>query len=146
MAYPNSQRVRKIDWFSNMYWSDEKTAYDQIIENPETHLLSQRQLFSEEGGVLGLLTQLTVMGGSVAALLVYKPSYTKYLLQGNLRFYEWLSLAAVGVTSYRAGYYLGYTLFGDSSKLHAHWAAFHYQKTQNRFEGRINLMKAPKMF
>ena len=146
MAYPVSNRFRKLDGFSNWYFSDTKTSTDDIINEPERFLLTQEDVFSAEGGYFGVILQAATIAGGVAAALAYRPSIASNFLRGSMPFQEWLILGGTGVVSYRLGYWLGYTLAGEQNRLNNHFTAFHFQKAQNRFEGRVNLMKAPKMF
>ena len=146
MSSPTLNRFRKSDFLSKFYWSDDKSAFDKIIENPESQLLTQDQLFEEEGGYASVFAHVATIGLAYAGLFMYKPNLARYFIKGNLRFHEWLAIGATGAAAYRVGYGLGVNTFGDASRVNAHWAAFYWQKSQNRFEGRVNLMKAPKMF
>ena len=146
MAYPTSNRFRKIDFFTNMYFSENKTPYDDIINDPERFLMNQEDVFAAEGGYFGTMLQVATMGGGIAALLAYKPKIATNFLRGNMSFCQWLMVLGTGLLTYRLGYALGYSIAGEPTRLNNHFTAYHFQKTQNRFEGRINLMKAPMMF
>ena len=146
MDYGTPTRTRHFDWFSTKYFYSNRTAYDEIIHNAEHHLLTQNGLFDAEGGYLGLLTQLAVMAGGFAALVYYRPGIYKCLMNGNLKFCQWGAIGASSFLTYRLGYWAGYSLFGEGKKVNNHFAAYHWQKTQNRFDGRINLVKAPMSF
>ena len=146
MAYPTSVRFRGLDKISNKFWSFERSPYDEIIDNPERYLLTQSQLFDAEGGFTGLLIQLSTIGGIVGGLFATKPCLRRNFYGGHLYFQGWVVLAAAGFVGYRLGYWLGHTIAGDSSKVENHFAAFYWQKTQNRYDGRISLMKAPMTF
>ena len=146
MAYSHSQRIRKTDSMTNLFYNFSANSYDQIIEEPELYLLSQNDLFSAEGGYAGLAIQLGIMGAAFAGLFTGRPKVAKYFLRGSMRFNEWAMLAATGFLSYRFGYWMGHTIAGDSCKINHHFAAFYLQKTINRYDGRVALMKKPMMF
>ena len=143
MAYSNSARFRGIDRFTNWYYSHEKTAYDDLIDDPERYLLSQEDVFDAEGGYAGALINFATIAGSLGILFTVQPHLARYFMRGSLRFNEWALIGGTGILSYRLGYFLGYTLTGDIDRLNHHYAAYHLIKTQNRYEGRINLMKKP---
>ena len=144
--YQNPERIRKLDPFAKFYWSDERCVYDRVIDNPEGHLLTQSDLYDEEGGIMNVLTQVGVIGLAYAGILMYQPALAKTFLKGNFTFYNWLLFSSAGAVGYRLGYELGVASFGNSEKVNGHWAAFYYLKTQNRFNGRTTLMKAPRLF
>ena len=146
MAYANSSRYRSLDKFSNRYWSFERSAFDEIIDDPERYLLTQNELFEAEGGYGGAFLQLATVSGLVGGLFALKPCMRNHFINGHLSFAGWVALATTGFIGYRVGYWLGHTIAGDSDKVNHHYAAYIWQKTQNRFDGRINLMKAPMTF
>ena len=146
MAYAHSQRIRKTDPMTSFYYNFSHNSYDQIIEEPELYLLSQSDLFSAEGSYAGLAVQLGVMGAALAGLFTARPQIAKYFLKGSLRFNEWALIAGTGFISYRFGYWLGHTIAGDSDRINHHYAAFYLQKSINRYDGRVSLMKKPMMF
>ena len=139
-------RFRYVDYWHSRFLnqsSDQSRASDEIINEPERHLLTQNDLFAAEGGALGLLAQVGVVGVSFATLFVVRPKLLTYLKNAQLRAGEWTLLAGTGFVGYRVGYTLGNTFFGDADKVNNHWQAYFYQKQLNRFEGRQILTKAP---
>ena len=146
MFYPTSSRFRPIDSFTNWFWNVERCGYDEIISDPERFLLTQRQLFDAEGGYTGLTIQLATILGSFSALFAFRRALPRLFLQGHLKSNEWLWIAGTGFTSYKLGYWLGHKFAGDSKKIDYHYAAFYWQKTQNRFDGKRTLLKKPSMY
>ena len=139
-------RFRYVDYWHSRFLNSTSEASrpaDEIISEPERHLLTQDQLFAAEGGAAGLLAQVGVIGVSFAALFVFRPKLLTYLKNAQLRAGEWTLLAGTGFAGYHLGYSLGHTFFGDSQKVNNHWLAYFYQKQLNRFEGRQILTKAP---
>ena len=142
-------RFRYVDYWHSRFLnqsSDQSRASDEIISEPERHLLTQNDLFAAEGGALGLLAQVGVVGVSFATLFVVRPKLLTYLKNAQLRAGEWTLLAGTGFVGYRVGYTLGNTFFGDADKVNNHWQAYFYQKQLNRFEGRQILTKAPSNY
>ena len=142
-------RFRPIDnWhsrFLNTSFEQSRPA-DEIINEPERHLLTQNELFAAEGGVVGLATQIGVIGLSFAALFAYRPSLLAYLRNAQLRAGEWTLLVGTGYVGYTVGYKVGNSFFGDAQKVNNHWLAYFYQKQLNRFEGRQILTKPPSNY
>ncbi len=139
-------RFRYVDyWHSRFLNADSASAKaaDEIINNPEKHLLTQEDLFAAEGGYAGFAVQLGVIGLGFATLFAFRPKLLSYLKNSQLRATEWTLLAGTGFLSYRIGYNVGTNLAGDSQKLNNHWIAYFYQKQLNRFEGRQILTKPP---
>ena len=142
-------RFRYVDYWHSRFLnqsSDQSRASDEIINEPERHLLTQNDLFAAEGGALGLLAQVGVVGVSFATLFVVRPKLLTYLKNAQLRAGEWTLLAGTGFVGYRVGYTLGNTFFGDADKVNNHWQDYFYQKQLNRFEGRQILTKAPSNY
>ena len=139
-------RFRYVDYWHSRFLnstSEQSKAADEIINEPERHLLTQDALYAAEGGISGLLTQVGVMGVSFAALFVLRPKLLAYLRNSQLRAGEWTLLSGTGFAGYHLGYHLGATFFGQAEKVNNHWLAYFYQKQLNRFEGRQILSKAP---
>jgi len=137
-------RFRHIDyWHFRFLNADSQSAADEIINEPERHLLSQSDLYAAEGGILGVAAQLGVIGAGFVALFAFRPKYLSYLRNAQLRSHEWLALGATAFVSYRVGYQFGAKAFGDAQKVNNHWMAYFYQKQLNRFEGRQILSKRP---
>ena len=142
-------RFRYVDYWHSRFLSSssqESKAADEIINEPERHLLSQNDLFAAEGGAAGVATQIGVIGVSFAALFVVRPKLFTYLKNAQLRANEWTLLLGTGFVGYRLGYTLGNTFIGDAEKVNNHWQAYFYQKQLNRFEGRQILSKAPSNY
>ena len=137
-------RFRYIDyWHFRFLNADNQSAADEIINQPESHLLTQDALFAAEGGVLGLAAQVGVIGLGFAALFSFRPKLLTYLRNAQLRSSEWILVGGTAFVSYRLGYQFGASAFGDSTKVNNHWLAYFYQKQLNRFEGRQILSKRP---
>ena len=142
-------RFRYVDYWHSRFLnasSQESRAADEIINEPERHLLSQNDLYAAEGGFTGVLAQVGFVGVSFAALFVARPKLLTYLRNAQLRASEWTLLAGTGFVGYRVGYHFGNTFFGDAEKVNNHWLAYFYQKQLNRFEGRQILTKAPSNY
>ena len=137
-------RFRYIDYWHFRYINaDQQTSADEIINEPERHLLSQDALFAAEGGALGVAAQLGVIGLGFAVLFAARPKYLTYLRNAQLRSSEWAIFGATAFVTYRLGYQFGAQAFGDANKVNNHWLAYFYQKQLNRFEGRQILSKRP---
>ena len=76
-------RFRYVDyWHFNQIESSNKVineAADEIINNPEKHLLTQSELLAAEGGVGGLLVQIGTVGVGLGALFAARPRILTYL-------------------------------------------------------------------
>ena len=59
---------------------------------------------------------------------------------------EWFWIGTTVYMTHKVGLWLGSALFGDKQKLHAHWMAYQYVKTCNRYEGRQILKKKPMFY
>ncbi|CAI2383267.1 unnamed protein product [Moneuplotes crassus] len=143
MAYSNSNRFRPIDKFTNYFWNDEKTSTDDLINDPERFLLTQDGVFDAEGGYTGAFIHFSVLAGGIAALFAFRPTLATYFMKGSLRFNEWALIGGTGILSYQLGYWTGVSTFGDAHRLENHYAAYTLVKSQNRYEGRTNLLKKP---
>ena len=143
-------RFRYVDYWHFRFLNDQDAAAtkaaDEIIEAPEKHLLTQEQLFEAEGGYLGVAAQAGTIGAGLAILFMAQPRLLTYLKHAQLRPTEWALLGATSFVSYRVGYCVSSTMFGDHKKVNHHWMAYFFQKQQNRFEGRQILTKAPKFY
>ena len=141
---------RYVDyWHFRHLNSDDKStarAADDIINEPERHLLTQHQIFDAEGGYSGLAAQAGTIAIGLATLFAVRPKILTYLKNAQLRPFEWLVLGGTTFVSYQAGYSLGNNFFGDSQKVSNHYMAYFYQKQLNRFEGRQILTKPPKAY
>ena len=80
------------DGFNNV--SDVNDAADEIISQPDKHLLNQDDLFKAQGGfnTVGLALGAVTFG----TLLVFAgaPRTASHFRNGQLNFYEWLCLGS----------------------------------------------------
>lgn len=101
-------RFRYVDyWHFRHLNAESQTAADEIINEPERHLLTQNDLYAAEGGILGVAAQLGVMGVGFAVLFAFRPKYLTYLRNAQLRSNEWLALGLTSFVTYRLGYQFG---------------------------------------
>lgn len=139
-------RFRYVDYWHSRFLNsstEQSRAVDEIINEPERHLLSQKDLFAAEGGVVGVFAQIGFIGATLATLFVVRPKLVTYLRNSQMNAGEWICLAGTGFIGYRLGYNFANTFFGDAEKVNNHWTAYFYQKQLNRFEGRQILSKRP---
>ena len=141
MQYGTGSRFRNLGGVFKSHFGNE--AASEIIENPQSHLLTQEQLFEAEGGVGGVFFQLAFIGASFAGVAAYCPRTFKYLARGNATFANWFTVGATAYVAHRIGYVFGATTCGDYEKVNNHFMAFTYQRALNRMEGTDVLMKAP---
>ena len=73
---------------------------DEIIEDPEKHLLTQKELLAAEGGATGLLTQVGAVLVGHAVLFAMRPTTLTYLRRAQLRPLEWALVGGVSLFSY----------------------------------------------
>ena len=89
-------------------------AADEIISQPDRHLLNQNDLFSAQGGfsTVGLALGATAFG----TLLVFAgaPRTAAHFRNGSLGFYEWALLGGSAAFSYGTGKWIGTRTFGDA--------------------------------
>lgn len=141
-----SGKYRFVNQWYYWGWEDSNAtndAADEIIRTPDRHLLSQEALFNAQGGwaTVGLSLGLTAFG----TLLVFggSPRTSAHWRMGNCSFQEWACLLSSGVFWYCGGQMLGNRVFGEHQRLRNHWMAYTFVKSQNRYEGRRILTKAP---
>ena len=142
-------RLRAVDFWHSRFMSSEtptSLAADEIIDAPEKHLLTQKDLFWAEGGILGTATQIGLIVGGFALLQNRQPHLFNLLRTAKLGPNEWLILGGTGYVSYKLGYWSGMRVFGDAQKVRNHWVAYYFVKEQNRFDGRQILSKKPKTY
>ena len=142
-------RFRPLDYFHSRYSSSDSwvmKAADEIIEHPETHLIPQDEVFWAEGGPMGLIVQLGAVAGGLAGLMFFKPHYLKYFWNAQLRPMEWVWIGLTSYMCHKVGVWAGASVFGDRQKLRAHWMAYAYVKSCNRFEGRRICSKKPMFY
>ena len=123
--------------------SESNDAADQIIESPDRFLLNQEEVFNAQGGYQTLA--LALFGGALGMATVFGSSarMATYFKNGQLKAAEWLCLGGAATIGYTGGNFIGVSAFGESQRLHNHWMAYHFVKTQNRYEGYNVLSKAP---
>ena len=93
-----------------------------------------------------LMFQLGLTLGGAGAACAMNPRMLTYFKNGQLRFYDWLMLGGASTFGYMAGQRIGPMVFGDSQRVHNHWMAYTFVKSQNRFEGRHLLCNAPSYY
>ena len=118
-------------------------AADEIIAQPDRFLMNQASLFEAEGGSMSLMFQLGMTLAGAGAACAINPRMLNYFKNGQLRFMEWALLGGASGAGYVAGQRVGTMAFGDAQAVHNHWMAYTFVKSQNRFEGRHILCKAP---
>ena len=134
----------------NQYYADgfeavtaSNDAADEIIDSPDRHLLSQEELFAAQGGftTVGLALGATAFG--TLAIFVGAPRTAAHFRTGNMTFLEWACLGTSSLFWYGSASVAGQYAFGDYQRVRNHWMAYTFVKSQNRFEGRRILTKAP---
>jgi len=118
-------------------------AADEIISQPDRHLLSQSALFDAEGGwsTFGLAMGCAATGA--LAVMSANPRIAIHLKNGQLTFMDWLALGGASSASFFVGNQVGISSFGDRQRYQNHWMAYTFVKAQNRFQGRRILTNAP---
>ena len=142
-------RFKYVDYMHFRYLNgDDATARaaDEIISNPEKHLLTQHEIFAAEGGVSGQAVQAGSVAIGLLALFTIRPRLLIYLKNAQLRPLEWLTIGTTALVSFNVGQHAGAFFVGDAQKLRNHWMAYYFVKQNNRFEGRQILSKAPKFY
>ena len=118
-------------------------AADEIIAQPDRHVLSQSELFAAQGGWNTVAFALAATAAGTFAVLAGSPRTAAHLRSGSMTFLEWACLGTSGAFWYGSSSWAGSVAFGDSQKVRNHWMAYTFIKSQNRFEGRRILTKAP---
>ena len=59
---------------------------------------------------------------------------------------EWACLSGAAFLFYNIGFNVSVNSFGNSTALYNHWVAYNFVKSNNRWEGRRILKKAPLMY
>ena len=139
-------RIKGINqYYSANYEASNTTtdAADEIIAQPDRHVLSQNDLFAAQGGfnTVGLALAATAMG--TFAIFAGAPRTAAHFRAGNMTFYEWACIGTSALFWYGSASMAGPMAFGDSQKVRNHWMAYTYIKAQNRYEGRRILTKKP---
>ncbi|CDW72799.1 UNKNOWN [Stylonychia lemnae] len=142
-------RFKYVDYlYVRHLGSDSATAKaaDEIISQPDKHLLTQQEIFQAEGGLAGLAIQASSVTVGLVGLFALRPRLLSYLKNGQLRPLEWLTLGSTAFVSYHIGHQIGSVVAGDAQRLQNHWMAYYFVKQNNRFEGRQILSKKPGMY
>ena len=113
----SGNRFRCINqWYYSGFESVSTTndVADEIISQPDKHLLSQSSLFAAQGGfsTVGLALGATAVG----TLLVFAaaPRTAAHFRNGQLGFYEWATLGGSAGFAYWSGNWAGQRTFGDA--------------------------------
>ena len=139
-------RIKPINqYYANGFTASNATndAADEIIAQPDRHLLSQADLFSAQGGWNTVGASLVATALGTFAVLAGSPRTASHLRSGSLTFLEWTCLGTSAMFWYGSANMAGTMAFGDSQKVRNHWMAYTFVKSQNRFEGRRSLTKKP---
>ncbi len=123
--------------------NDTTDAADEIIAAPDRHLLSQEELFAAQGAwtTVGLALGATALG--TLAVFAGSPRTAAHFRAGNMTFLEWACLGSSALFWYGGASMAGQYAFGDYQRVRNHWMAYTFVKSQNRYEGRRILNKAP---
>eukprot|EP00356_Strombidium_inclinatum_P011789 CAMPEP_0170491800 /NCGR_PEP_ID=MMETSP0208-20121228/11263_1 /TAXON_ID=197538 /ORGANISM="Strombidium inclinatum, Strain S3" /LENGTH=150 /DNA_ID=CAMNT_0010767435 /DNA_START=11 /DNA_END=463 /DNA_ORIENTATION=- len=143
----SSNRERMLNLQYTEDWqnvSEENVAADEIILSPERHLLTQSQLLEAQGGSIGLAVQMLGFLVGVGSVFQASPRITQYWKMGAMRYTEWATLGGAGTAGYWIGHSLSVNYMGQPDKVRNHWVAYNFVKSQNRWEGRHILGKAPR--
>ena len=124
--------------------SEENNAADEILVAPERHLLTQAQLYNAEGGNAGFALQIFGLLFGAASVFASSSRMTTYWgRNASLKWQEWLCLGGASSLGYFGGSVVSLHTFGDAAAYRNHWVAYNFVKSQNRWEGRQILKKAP---
>ena len=99
-------------------------AADEIIDQPDRHLMNQANLFEAEGGMMALMFQMGATASGAAGACIVNPRMLNYFKNGQLRFMEWALLGGMTAFGYMAGQKIGCMAFGDAQKVQNHWMAY----------------------
>ena len=127
-------------------WSDynaRNEAADDIIASPDKFLLNQEELFAAQGSWATFGLTLGLAGAGGAAAIMARPGMAAHLGRGQLKALEWGMLGGGAFAGGFVGQNLGVQLVGDAAKYDAHWMAYTFVKTQNRYVGGSVLTDAP---
>ena len=127
--------------------SEVNQAADEIIAHPESHLLTQAQLYNAEGGNAGFALQMFGLVLGVTSVFASSSRMTTYWgRNASLKWQEWLCLGGAGFLGLQAGNFVSLNSFGNPTAYNNHWLAYNFVKSQNRWEGRQILKKAPSNY
>ena len=69
-----------------------------------------------------------------------------YWGNGSMKWMEWLCLGGAGALFYTFGYNASVNYLGNPAAVRNHLMAYHFVKSNNRWEGRQILKNAPMMY
>ena len=145
----SNYRFRPLNPFYYLGWQSESESArdaDEIIATPEKHLLSADGLYKAEGGGAGLALQAAVVLLGVGSVFATSSRMSAYWRTGSLNRFEWFCLGGTAVSAHYLSHQMGIRLFGDRRAYNNHWVAYGFIKSQNRWQGRQILSKAPMMY
>lgn len=142
----SGNRYRPLNqWYFSGYTAINETndAADEIISQPDKHLLSQDQLFAAQGGFSTI--GLAIGASALATLAVFaaSPRIGSHFRNGQLTHLEWVTIGSSAFASYAGATWIGQRTFGNHQKVTNHWIAYTFVKSQNRFLGRTILTNKP---
>ena len=117
-----------------------------VIDNPQAHLLSHEELKAARGGTPGFALEFIGGFGTLLFATRFHMTTLKSLAYGQFRLRPFVFLLSAMLVNSRIMRRAGVRFFGDKDKLFAHNQAYTFVKTNNRFEGRRTLAKAPFMY
>ena len=109
-------------------------------------MLNADELYSAEGGNAGLAIQTGATFFGLTILAVSNPAIANAWRSGSLKAMQWGSIAATAFAAHYVGQQASIQAAGDRTKWNNHWAAYAFVKSQNRWEGRKILSKAPMTY
>ena len=144
-----TQKTPRTKWFTHQYiqgfelCNPSNDAADEIIKSPDSHLLSQKELFKAEGGWSNFALSVGLSGAFLLGLFGANPRVFSHFKSGNMNFREWALFGGAAFGGLQTGQHLGIYFFGDYQRYQNHWIAYTYVKSLNRFEGRQILKNKP---
>lgn len=142
----SGSRYRFINqWYFAGYTdvNESNDCADEIVQHPDRHLMSQEQLFEAQGGFSTVALALGAVTLGTLAVFAGAPRTASHFRNGQSNFAEWLCLGSSAAFWYLGASWVGQKSFGDARKVHNHWMAYTFVKSQNRYEGRRILTKTP---
>lgn len=145
----SGNRIRRIEYAyfaGHMDPNEANDVADQVIEQPDRHLLSQAELLEAQGGMLTVALSVGLLGLGTLGIFAGSPKVLSHFRSGQLGAYEFACLFSSGIFWYSAGNVLGKTIWGDANRVRNHWLAYTWIKSQNRYYGPYVLHKAPMYY
>lgn len=142
----SGNRFRNINqWYYADYEAanDSNDAADDIIRNPDRHLVSQEQLFDLNGGWSTVGFGLAAVAAGQMGIMVVAPRTAHHFRHGTMQAMCWGSMIFSAFACYNGASIVGRQAFGNPQAYHNHWMAYTYVKAQNRYQGRRILTNAP---